>query len=121
MCAGICGISSSNSSRTRATFDSNTANTCSIVRGETGEKEVVKAHRLHPVKVGDRVIKDTSGGGGVGRPEDRDPQKVWEDVFLDEIVSIDYAREAFKVVIDPATGEVDQRQTEALRAAATEA
>ena len=93
-------------------------NACSIVRAKTGEKEVAQAHRLHPVNAGDRVIKDTSGGGGVGRPEERDPQKVWEDVFLDEIVSIDYARTAFKVVIDPATGEVDRKRTEELRAAA---
>jgi len=90
------------------------------VRAKTGEKERAQVHRLHPVFAGDRVIKDTSGGGGVGRPEERDPQKVWEDVFLDEIVTIDYAREVFKVAIDPTTRQIDWDRTRSLRAAAAE-
>lgn len=95
-------------------------NSCFIVRAKTGEKELAKVHRLHPIFAGDRVIKDTSGGGGVGRPEERDPEKVWEDVFLDEIVTVDYAREVFKVVIDPATRQIDRDRTKALRAAAAQ-
>ena len=88
------------------------------MRAKTGEKELAKVHRLHTVFAGDRVVKDTSGGGGVGRPEERDPEKVWEDVFLDELVTIDYAREVFKVVIDPTTRQLDWDRTKALRAAA---
>lgn len=39
-------------------------------------------------------------------------------MFLDEIVTIDYAREVFKVVIDPATRQIDWDRTKVLRAAA---
>ena len=54
----------------------------------------------------------------MGVPGERDPQKVWEDVFLDEIVTVDCAREVFKVAIDPVTRQIDWDRTKALRAAA---
>jgi len=92
-------------------------NSCVIVR-KNGEKFVAKVHRLHKVFEGDHVVKDTSGGGGVGRPEERDPQKVWEDVFLDEILTVECAREVFKVAIDKKTRQIDWDRTKVLRAAA---
>ena len=62
------------------------------------------------------MVKDTGGGGGIGRPEERDPQAVWEDVYINELVTIEGAREIYKVAIDPATRQIDWNQTKSLRA-----
>jgi len=90
-------------------------NICYIVRN--GEKIRAKVHRLHQLKGGDHVVKDTGGGGGIGRPEERDPQAVWDDVYINELVTIEAAREVYKVAIDPATRKIDWEQTKALRGA----
>jgi len=92
-------------------------NRCYIRRN--GEMIQAKVHRLHQLKAGDHIIKDTSGGGGVGRPEERDPQAVWNDVYINELVTLETAREIYKVVIDPATRQIDWDQTRSLRAGAT--
>ncbi len=92
-------------------------NVCHIVRSN-GEKIRAKVHRLHKVFLGDHIVKDTSGGGGVGRPQERDPQAVWEDVTLNELVTIETARDVYEVVIDPATRQIDWDRTKTLRAAA---
>ncbi len=92
-------------------------NVCHIMRS-TGEKTRAKVHRLHKVFHGDHIVKDTSGGGGVGRPEERDPQSVWEDVTIHELVTIEAAREVYKVSIDPVTRRIDWEETRSLRAAA---
>ena len=92
-------------------------NICYIVRSN-GEKMRAKVHRLHKVFLGDHIIKDTSGGGGVDRPEERDPQAVWEDVTINELVTIEAAREVYKVVLDPSNLQIDWDRTRTLRAAA---
>jgi N-methylhydantoinase B len=84
-----------------------------IVRGE--EKIRLKPHRLDTVRKGDVVEKFSSGGGGVGDPGERDPAMVQEDV-QNQLVSLQAAREVYKVVLDPATLSVDQKATHALRA-----
>lgn len=94
-------------------------NVCHILRRD-GESYLAKVHRLHKLYAGDRIIKDTSGGGGVGRPEERDPQAVWEDVYIDELVTLAAAREIYKVAIDAATRQIDWEETRALRRAAAE-
>ncbi|MBI2183115.1 MAG: hydantoinase B/oxoprolinase family protein, partial [Deltaproteobacteria bacterium] len=91
-------------------------NICHIVRN--GERIRAKTHRLHQLKAGDHVVKDTGGGGGIGRPEERDPQAVWDDVYVNELVSLQAAREVYKVAIDPATRKIDLEQTKTLRRAA---
>ncbi|HXQ52498.1 MAG TPA: hydantoinase B/oxoprolinase family protein [Stellaceae bacterium] len=63
----------------------------------------------------DAVILRGGGGGGFGSPLERAPGKVREDVFQG-YVSREAARDLYGVVIDPATGEVDEPATEALRA-----
>lgn len=63
---------------------------------------------------GDTVITMTGGGAGVGKPEERDPQAVSEDV-RNELVSIDFAKNVYKVVIDPETFAVKEDETAALR------
>jgi N-methylhydantoinase B len=89
-------------------------NACYTVRD--GEWLVTKVHRLHEVLHGDRVVRATGGGGGVGPPHERDPQAVWDDVFVNELVSLEAARSVYKVVIDSATREIDHEATAVLRA-----
>ena len=90
------------------------ANQCFIVR-KNGEKMRAQVHRLHQVHEGDRIVKDTSGGGGVGLPEERDPQAVWKDVYISELVTLETAREVYKVAIDPALRQIDWEETKRLR------
>jgi N-methylhydantoinase B len=85
---------------------------CYISRN--GELIRVKPHRLVEIKHGDIVIKESSGGGGVGHPEERDPEAVREDV-LNEVVSLRAAREVYKVVLDPEDLKVNFDATEELR------
>lgn len=76
----------------------------------------IKPHRLVQMKEGDSVIKYSSGGGGVGPAWQRDPEMVRLDAKK-ELVSLEAARNSYKVVLDPATLEIDQAKTRELRAA----
>jgi len=80
------------------------------------EKIRLKPHRLVDIKSGDVVEKFSSGGGGVGDPAERDPRMVREDVE-NELVSIEAARDVYKVAIDPATLQIDEAATRRLRGA----
>ncbi len=62
--------------------------------------EITEPHRGMKVKAGDHLITLTGGGAGVGRPEERDLESVRADV-INELVSVDMARDVYKVVIDP--------------------
>lgn len=64
---------------------------------------------------GDILETVTSGGAGVGLPAERDPKAVQADV-VNQLVSIQRAKDVYRVVIDPATLEVDEAATAALRA-----
>jgi len=81
-----------------------------------GQDIPVKPHRMFEVKERDILIKHSSGGGGVGKPAERDPEMVREDVE-NELVSVKAARETYKVIIHPETLEIDRRTTDELRAA----
>jgi N-methylhydantoinase B len=87
---------------------------CRTYLRRSGEDIRVKPHRLVDVKEGDILIKHSSGGGGVGDPAERDPEMVREDVE-NELVSLQAARDVYKVVIDPATFKIDQAATKKLR------
>lgn len=63
---------------------------------------------------GDLVRHVQPGGGGFGDPLQRDPQRVARDVWNTKITA-DYAREHHRVVVDPATGVLDEASTAALR------
>jgi N-methylhydantoinase B len=65
---------------------------------------------------GDIVSYRTCGGGGYGPPEERDPERVLLDVRQGK-VSVERAREIYRVVIDPQTWTVDAAATAALRGA----
>jgi N-methylhydantoinase B len=62
---------------------------------------------------GDLLSIRSGGGGGFGDPLERDPARVAEDV-LEELVSVEAAREHYGVVVDTA-GRVDLDATEELR------
>jgi N-methylhydantoinase B len=84
-----------------------------ILQGE--EKIRVKPHRMVQWKSGNRVLKLSSGGGGVGNPWERNPLLVRKDVVR-EFVSVQRARDVYKVAIDPVTLEIDLEETKSLRA-----
>ncbi len=62
----------------------------------------------------DVVSTTLSGSGGYGSPETRDPQAVLRDV-LDDYVSIDAARNVYRVAINPDTMSIDSSETSLLR------
>ncbi len=64
---------------------------------------------------GERLVLEMPGGGGLGSPLDRDPERVAEDV-RNGFVSIERARTDYGVVLD-AEGTVDGERTERERRA----
>ena len=68
------------------------------------------------LKGGDTLYFDMPGGGGYGDPATRDPDLVLSDV-LNGFVSVDAAREVYRVSVDAAAGRVDAGETAKLRAA----
>jgi len=56
----------------------------------------------------------TGGGAGYGIPSQRDPGLVERDL-IDGYITLEQAREIYKVVIDPATLRVDSAATVQLR------
>jgi N-methylhydantoinase B len=79
-----------------------------------GKQEKIRGHRLYTLKPRDIILKISGGGAGVGLPAERDPEKVRKDV-ANEFISIEKAREVYKVALDPKTFEVDARETARLR------
>ena len=69
---------------------------------------------MHTLKTGDKLITRAGGGAGVGNPEERDPEAVRMDV-KNELVSINMARDVYKVVLNPDTLEIDYKATQDLR------
>jgi N-methylhydantoinase B len=66
------------------------------------------------LKPGDVVRVESCGGGGYGPSAERDPQRVLRDVHEGK-VSLERAREVYRVAIDPETWTVDEAETEKLR------
>jgi len=60
------------------------------------------------------VISLCGGGGGVGDPLGRDPQRVLED-FKNHIFSSEMLRKIFGVIVDPVTRALNQRATDVER------
>ena len=77
---------------------------------------VPHAKTKYILKPGQRVTLELPGGGGFYQPEERDPEMVREDV-IDGLVSLAQAREVYRVALDPATSELDLKETERLRTA----
>ncbi len=76
--------------------------------------DIEQPHITLELKPGDHLVTLTGGGAGVGNPAERDPEAVRNDV-LNELVSLKFARDVYKVIIDPKTLKVDYEATEALR------
>ena len=66
------------------------------------------------LKPGDIMCVQSCGGGGYGPSAERDPQLVLRDVHEGK-VSLERAREVYRVAIDPETWTVDEAGTERLR------
>jgi N-methylhydantoinase B len=69
---------------------------------------------LTQLKPGDVVVIDAAGGGGHGNPLNREPEMVESDV-IEGYVSLEKAKENYRVVIDPKTKKVDKEATRKLR------
>ena len=81
----------------------------------TGEPQDLASKCTFVVPQGAVVRYETCGGGGYGDPLQRDPALVARDV-RDGKVGIGRAAEAYGVVVDPATWQVDAGETQRLRA-----
>ena len=81
---------------------------------EGGSREDLDVNCFSTVKKGDICEIFTSGGGGFGNPRLRPAEQVLKDV-INEVVSIDRAKDDYGVVIDPRTMTVDIKETERLR------
>jgi 5-oxoprolinase (ATP-hydrolysing) len=82
--------------------------------GTAGEEAINAMVSGVPIRAGDLFQIVAPSGGGFGNPLERDPSQVREDV-LDGFVTLGQAREAYGVVIDESTREVDLAETAALR------
>ncbi len=80
-----------------------------------GAQSAIRGHRLYQLKPGDTIVKHTGGGAGVGNPAERNPDDVRWDV-LNEYVTVEKARETYKVAIDPVTCQINKEETRRLRA-----
>lgn len=69
--------------------------------------------------VEERLILETPGGGGLGSPLEREPDRVLNDV-REGLVSLSAAESIYGVVIDPQTMQVDWPATAARRAGGEE-
>ncbi|OPY74860.1 MAG: Acetophenone carboxylase delta subunit [Syntrophorhabdus sp. PtaU1.Bin050] len=85
-----------------------------IRNGET--IEIKEPHVPQQLKAGDVFVAKCGGGAGVGRPEERDPEAVRMDV-KNGLVSIEMARDVYKVSLDPDTLEIYASATEKMRKA----
>lgn len=79
-----------------------------------GEAVHLNSKSTHELKPGDVVSYRTCGGGGYGNPHERDPELVLHDVREDK-VSAERAREAYGVVIDTTSWQVNVLKTNELR------
>jgi N-methylhydantoinase B len=82
--------------------------------GAARELPATFAHRL---RQGEVLVHEQAGGGGGGDPRERDPEAVAADV-REEKITIQHARRAYGVAIDPVTLKVDADATRTLRAGA---
>jgi len=67
------------------------------------------------LKPNQKVTLELPGGGGFSPPDQRDPDRVLDDV-RDGLVSLGSAKELYRVAIDPGTLAIDRAETQLLRA-----
>ena len=77
--------------------------------------EVIKKNIIETINPGERAANKNPGGGGFGNPYERPAEKVLWDV-KNGLVSVEGAREDYGVAVDPETLQLDEAETERLRA-----
>jgi hypothetical protein len=83
-----------------------------FLKAKGGEFKLVDPSQASiPVKEDEIIISLCGGGGGVGDPLDREPERVLKDI-AGHIFSLEMARKVFGVVLDPETGTLDKKATE---------
>jgi N-methylhydantoinase B len=85
------------------------------VERHDGTTDVLPAKAANvEIAAGERFVLRTSGGGGLGPPERRDPERVLADVLADRVSSEGAARD-YAVVLDASGTSIDQPATDRLR------
>src|SRR5438445_3680397 len=84
-----------------------------LVRSD-GALERITRNCVVTLEPGERFITRSAGGGGIGDPFARPPERVLADV-VDGFVSIAGAREEYGVAIERSTLAVDEEATRRLR------
>ena len=85
-----------------------------ILNPDTPEERPLKSKGLDVLNTGDVVSLRLPGAGGYGDPLERDPDLLLADV-RDGKISLESARQDYKVVINPETLTIDQEATAELR------
>ncbi len=98
-------------------FGGGTGSTLKLTRvdPEGGEHAMHSKQTNFTMDPGSSLRWEQSCGGGYGDPLERDPEQVLRD-WMDELITIDSAREAYGVVIAEDGHSVDLEATAALRA-----
>jgi len=86
-----------------------------ISPGTPTEKRFARASGVK-IPAGTILSHRTAGGGGYGKPMERPAVDVLSDV-LDELISLDDARDKYGVIIDATTMTLDQQGTDRARSA----
>jgi N-methylhydantoinase B len=77
---------------------------CTLDPGTDKAREIPSRYSDHLLRPGDVVRLETPGGGGLGNPRERDPERVLNDV-RNGYISIDKARELYGVAIRTVNGD----------------
>jgi len=85
-----------------------------VLNPDTPEERPLKSKGMDVLEKGDVVSLRLPGAGGYGDPLERDPELLLADV-RDGKVTLESAREDYKVVIDPETLTIDEEATKQLR------
>jgi N-methylhydantoinase B len=85
-----------------------------VLRDERGSERELPACTILNLEPGQRLLSTTCGGGGYGRPWQRDPTRVRKDVS-EGWVSVRRAAEVYGVELD-ANGDIDVQRTQKRRA-----
>jgi N-methylhydantoinase B len=85
-----------------------------ITSKEKGEFRILKTSGI-AIEAGDSIQGIAGGGCGYGRPLEREPERVREDV-INGYVSLEHAALDYGVVLNPANFEIDLQATQKLRA-----
>ena len=96
-------------------FDGLSARKASYILNPDSEATELGSKVTIELKPGDVVSYRTCGGGGYGPPNERNPQAVLDDVHEGKI-SLERAREIYRVAIDTQAWQIDTKETTKLRA-----